>query len=142
MFRAFLCPSSGALEYMCVFAAYCVPCLAVCCRGSGAGQQGVRPGRGMLYNISAIKHTVTSSWFFFSFFSTHMQRCTDKHTSSLQAKSLQLRCISSIRGVLTVRNDHHCSCADVVTMKICEFWYTLMLCETYEYFSEIFVHLY
>ena len=30
--------------------------------------------------ISAIKHSVASSWFFFS---THMQRCTDNHTSSL-----------------------------------------------------------
>jgi hypothetical protein len=30
--------------------------------------------------INAIKRTVTSSW---GFFSTHMQRCTDKHTSSL-----------------------------------------------------------
>ena len=29
--------------------------------------------------ISAIKHSVTSSWFFFS---THMQRCMDKHTSN------------------------------------------------------------
>ena len=30
-------------------AAYGVQCLAAGCRGSGAGQQGVRPGRGMLY---------------------------------------------------------------------------------------------
>jgi len=30
--------------------------------------------------ISGINHSVTSSWFFFP---THMQRCTDKHTSSL-----------------------------------------------------------
>ena len=30
--------------------------------------------------ISAIKHSVASGWFFFS---THMQRCTDKHPSSL-----------------------------------------------------------
>ena len=29
--------------------------------------------------ISAIKHSVTFSWFFFS---THIQRCTDKHTSN------------------------------------------------------------
>ena len=47
MFRALLCPSSGALDHMCVFAAYGVPCLVAGCRGSGAGQQGVRPGRGM-----------------------------------------------------------------------------------------------
>ena len=31
------------------------------------------------YIISAIRHSVTSSWFFFS---THMQRCMDKHTSN------------------------------------------------------------
>ena len=30
--------------------------------------------------IIAMNHSVASSWFFFS---THMQRCTDKHTSSL-----------------------------------------------------------
>ena len=51
MFRALLCPSSGALNYMCVFAAYGVPCLAAGCRGSVAGQQGVRPGRGMLHEV-------------------------------------------------------------------------------------------
>ena len=33
---------------MCVFADYGVPCLAAGGRGSGAGQQDVRPGRGML----------------------------------------------------------------------------------------------
>jgi len=48
MFRALLCPSSGALDYMCVFAAYGEPCSAAVCRVLGAGQQGVRPGRGML----------------------------------------------------------------------------------------------
>ena len=48
MFRALLCPSSGALDYMCVIASYGVQCLVAGCRGSGAGQQGVRPGRGML----------------------------------------------------------------------------------------------
>ena len=40
MFRALLCPSSGALDYMCVIAAYGVQCLVAGCRGSGAGQQG------------------------------------------------------------------------------------------------------
>jgi len=30
--------------------------------------------------INAIKYLVASSWFFFSM---HMQRCTDKHTPSL-----------------------------------------------------------
>ena len=41
MFRELLCPSSGALEYMCVVTAYGVQCLVVGCRGSSAGQQGV-----------------------------------------------------------------------------------------------------
>jgi hypothetical protein len=50
MFRVLLCPSSGALDYMCVFAAYGVQCLVAGCRGSGAGQQGVRPGWGMLHD--------------------------------------------------------------------------------------------
>ena len=47
MFRALLCPSSGALDYMCVFAAYGVPCSDAVCRVSGAGQQAMRPGRGI-----------------------------------------------------------------------------------------------
>ena len=51
MFRALLCPSSGALDYMCVIAAYGVQCLVAGCRGSGAGQQGVRLGRGMLHFV-------------------------------------------------------------------------------------------
>ena len=33
---------------MYAIAAYGVQCLAAGCRGSGAGQPGVRPGRGML----------------------------------------------------------------------------------------------
>ena len=48
MFRALLCPSSGALDYTCVIAAYGVQCLAAGCRWSRAGQKGVNPGRGML----------------------------------------------------------------------------------------------
>ena len=52
MFRALLCPSSGALDYMCVIAAYGVQCLAAGCRGSGAGQQAIRPERGMLHDGS------------------------------------------------------------------------------------------
>ena len=55
MFRALLCPSSGALDYMYAIAAYGVQCLAVGCRGLGAGQQGVRPGRGMLHD-SVVQH--------------------------------------------------------------------------------------
>ena len=35
---------------MCVITAYGVQCLAAGCRGSGAGQPGVRPGRGMLHD--------------------------------------------------------------------------------------------
>ena len=35
---------------MCVITAYGVQCLVAGCRGSGAGQQGVRPGRGMLHD--------------------------------------------------------------------------------------------
>ena len=37
---------------MYAIAAYGVQCLAAGCQGSGAGQQGVRPGRGMLHNCS------------------------------------------------------------------------------------------
>ena len=38
MFRALLCPSSGARDCMCVITAYGVQCLVACCRVSGAGQ--------------------------------------------------------------------------------------------------------
>jgi hypothetical protein len=48
MFRALLCPSPGARDYMCVITAYGVQCLVACCRGSGAGQPAMRFGRGML----------------------------------------------------------------------------------------------
>jgi len=49
MFRALLCPSSGARGYMCVITAYGVQCLVAGCRESGAGQQVMSPGRGMLH---------------------------------------------------------------------------------------------
>ena len=75
MFRALICPSPGARDYMCFIAAYGVQCLVAGCRGSGAGEQAMPPGGGMLHDS-----VVTSSWFFFS---THIQRCTDKHTSRL-----------------------------------------------------------
>ena len=39
MFRALLCPSSGARDYMCVITAYGVQCLVAGCWRSGAGQQ-------------------------------------------------------------------------------------------------------
>ena len=55
MFRTLLCPSSGALDYMYAIAAYGVQCLAVGCRGSGAGQPGVRPGRGMLHESCSLR---------------------------------------------------------------------------------------
>ena len=51
MFRVLLCPSSGALDYMRVIAAHGVQCLAAGCRESGAGQQVMRPGRGMLHDV-------------------------------------------------------------------------------------------
>ena len=44
MFRALLCPSSGARDYMCVIAAYGVQCLVAGCLGLGAEQQAMRPG--------------------------------------------------------------------------------------------------
>jgi len=52
MFRALLCPSSGARAYMCVITTYGVQCLVAGCRGSGAEQQAMRLGRGMLHNYS------------------------------------------------------------------------------------------
>ena len=50
MFRALLRPSSGARDYMCVITAYDVQSLIAGCRWSGAGQQPMRPGRGMLHD--------------------------------------------------------------------------------------------
>ena len=50
IFRKLLCPSSGARDYMCVTTAHGVRCLVAGCRGSGAGQQAMRPGRGMLHD--------------------------------------------------------------------------------------------
>ena len=52
MFQALLCPSSGARDYMCVITAYGVQCLVAGCRRSGAGQQAIRTGRGMLHDVS------------------------------------------------------------------------------------------
>ena len=49
MFWALLCPSSGARDYVCVITAYGVQCLVAGCRGSGAEQQAMRQGRGMLH---------------------------------------------------------------------------------------------
>ena len=59
MFRALLCPSSGARDYMCVVIACGVQCLVTGCRVSGAGQQAVSPGRGMLHD-TGVQHP--SSW--------------------------------------------------------------------------------
>ena len=60
MFRALLCPSSGARDYVCVIIAYGVQCLVAGCRGSGVGQQAMRPGRGMLHDVSCT-HSLLSS---------------------------------------------------------------------------------
>ena len=62
IFRAILCPSSGALDYMCVFAAYGVRSLAALCRGSCAGQQGVRPGRVLLHPSSWTHTLLPCTW--------------------------------------------------------------------------------
>ena len=40
---------------MYAIAAYGVQCLAAGCRGSGAGQPGVRPGRGMLHESCSLR---------------------------------------------------------------------------------------
>jgi len=50
MFRVLLCPSSGARDYMCVITAYGVQFLVAGCRVSGAEQQAMRPGGGMLHD--------------------------------------------------------------------------------------------
>jgi hypothetical protein len=39
MFQALLCPSSGALDYMCILAAYGVQCLVAGCRGQVQGSR-------------------------------------------------------------------------------------------------------
>jgi len=44
MFRALLCPSSGARDYMCITTAYNVQCLVAGCQESGAEQQLMCPG--------------------------------------------------------------------------------------------------
>ena len=43
MFWALLCPSSRALDYMCVITVYGVQCLVDGCQRSGAEQQAVCP---------------------------------------------------------------------------------------------------
>ena len=58
MFRALLCPSSGARDYVCYYRLWCAV-LGCWLSGSGAGQQAMRPGRGMLHN-SVVQHP--SSW--------------------------------------------------------------------------------
>ena len=64
MFRALLCPTSGARDYMCVISAYGVQWLLVV----GGQMQDSRV-------------CVQEEGCCTTFFSTHMQRCTDKHTS-------------------------------------------------------------
>ena len=119
IFRALLCPSSGAPDYKCFITAYGVLCLVdgcrvqmqdsrLCVQEEGCCTTAVvqLPSSWILHAIgvnnkhivssswwwslccpkyvehilSAINHSMASSWFFFS---THNQRCTDKHTSSI-----------------------------------------------------------
>ena len=66
---------------MCVITAYGMRCLGcwlleVRCRVAGYALRMRDVAR-----LAEINHSVASSWFFFS---THMQRCTDKHTSNAQ----------------------------------------------------------
>jgi len=60
IFRALICPSSGARDYTCDITPHMV-CNALVAGGrrSGAGQQTVRVEQ----IIIAIKHSVASSWF-------------------------------------------------------------------------------
>jgi hypothetical protein len=76
VFRALLCPSSGALDHMYVIAAYGVQCLAAGYRGSGAGQQVMRPGTGMLHDASRAT---------FLFLDSLLAACTRPPTTSNQA---------------------------------------------------------
>jgi hypothetical protein len=52
MFRALLCPSSGARDYRIVITAYDVQCLVAGCRGSDAEQQAMCPEREMLHDCN------------------------------------------------------------------------------------------
>ena len=62
MFRALLCPSSGARVYMFVITAYGVQCLVAGCWGSDAGQQAVSSNQGMHTIGSSKTHIVSSFW--------------------------------------------------------------------------------
>ena len=53
--------------------------------------------------ISAINHSVASSWFFFS---THMQRCMDRHTSN-QSKSCDIQALDDAdRSITEITKKH------------------------------------
>jgi hypothetical protein len=54
MFRALLYQSPEARDYMCVVTAHGVQCLVTGCRGSGAGQQAVSPGKWMLHDSASL----------------------------------------------------------------------------------------
>ena len=98
-FRVLLCPSSGARDYMCVITAYGVQCLVLVAWGEvQAAGYASRKGdvawwwaqqcpKHVEHIISAITHSVAYSWFFFS---THMQWCTDKRTSSSNTTECRL----------------------------------------------------
>ena len=53
-----LCPSSGARDYTMLLRPMLCYALAAGCRGSGAGQQGVRPGWGILLDCSRTKSLI------------------------------------------------------------------------------------
>ena len=77
VFRALLSRSSGARDYMCIITTYDVQCLLAGCRRSGAEQQAMRPGRGMLHDWPVVQHH--SSW-------THrLLHCIGPPTTSNQA---------------------------------------------------------
>jgi hypothetical protein len=104
MFRELLCPTSGAQDYIhdCVVQhpSYWTHSLLPCIWPPTTSNQALHTIGGNNTHIassswwwvqkcpkhveliiSAINHSVTSSWFFFCM---HMERCTDRHTSILQ----------------------------------------------------------
>ena len=84
MFRTLLCPSSGARDYVCCYRLWCA--VLGCWWSEAVGHvsrkrdvaRTLKCPKHVEHTISAINHSVGFSWFFFS---THIQRCTDRHTS-------------------------------------------------------------
>ena len=80
---------------MCVIVTYGVQCLVVGCRGSGAGEQAVRPGKGMLHKCSI---PLPGCLFFYAYATTHGQT----HIKFTQTRiSLNTKAASQIRTILT-----------------------------------------